>query len=839
MLTPTYRWLEGSGLAFGAPGTEPFWTSSEKDAVGTACSVSSRIWYTVSHGILNEIYHPTIDRPQIRDMQLIITDGKTFLHEEKRDLIKSFEYIDPDALAVRYVNSDPEGRYSVIKDIISDPFHPVVLIHVRLEGDATLLPNLKVYALLAPHLDGGGYGNSARALDVAGKKVLVAWKHKTSLALAVDCGFHRVSCGYVGQSDGWQDLHRHMKMNWEFGSALDGNIAVMGELPAKREFTLAIGFGESPHAALSEAVGSLSTPFKKHLKQFMDQWYRTTSPKKLGAAAGDAGMLLQTSNNVLLAHEDKTFAGAFIASASIPWGHAKGDDDLGGYHLVWTRDMIQTVTALLASGRMETALRALVYLACTQSPDGGFAQNFWIDGRPYWTGMQLDEVGFPIILAWRLWKLNGLGSFDVLPFIERAASFILRHAPVTQQERWEEASGYSPSTLAVVVSSLICAADILRAHGKPKHAQFLEEHADWIEGHIEDWTVTTKGILHPEVKRHYMRVRPPECGSSYSNEGCGCEILRLANQPPGSKYDYEAREIIDAGFLELVRYGIRRADDPLIVDSVKVVDHVLKVDLPQGPCWKRYNHDGYGPTSEGGPFLKWGVGRPWPLLIGERAHYELAAGRDPRPLIRTMEAFATKGHLLPEQVWDEEDRPDLGLFQGKPAGAAVPLVWAHAEYLKLLRSTFDGKVFDRIDPVYERYCTMHQPRLLEVFMIRRPVRSIAPGATLRVMAEKPFRVLWSTDDWQTVTTTTSTNLGSLGCYADMKASPGRQARVISFTLYWLEDSRWEGRNFDVRVETNANPDSFCGHPKDETLGEKVSAGRNGLLVPASPRQGSD
>ena len=130
---------------------------------------------------------------------------------------------------------------------------------------------------------------------------------------------------------------------------------------------------------------------------------------------------MRASHNVLLAHEDKIYSGAFVASASIPWGQTKGDDDLGGYHLVWTRDMVQTATALLACGRAETARRALVYLACTQQPDGGFAQNFWIDGTPYWSGKQLDEVAFPIILAWRLWKADGLGELEIFPFVERAA----------------------------------------------------------------------------------------------------------------------------------------------------------------------------------------------------------------------------------------------------------------------------------------------------------------------------------------------------------------------------------------------------------------------------------
>src|SRR6202789_3663639 len=177
---------------------------------------------------------------------------------------------------------------------------------------------------------------------------------------------------------------------------------------------------------------------------------------------------MRISHNVLLTHEDKTYSGAFIASASIPWGNSKGNTDLGGYHLVWTRDMVQTATALLATGRTDTALRALVYLACTQRADGSFAQNFWIDGTPYWQGIQLDEVAFPILLAWRLWKHGELERFDVFPFVERAAGFLVRYAPITQQDRWEENAGYSPSTLAAVIAGLVCAADLARAHMAPE-----------------------------------------------------------------------------------------------------------------------------------------------------------------------------------------------------------------------------------------------------------------------------------------------------------------------------------------------------------------------------------
>ncbi len=816
----SYRWLEQQGEAFGGPGLAPRWTSSVKDAVGTAYAASSRVWFTCSHGILNEIYHPTIDRAQVRDMEFLVTDGETFAHEEKRDLLTEFEYIDPEALGVRYTNRDPDGRYTLTKEIICDPHHSVVLQRVRLEGREDLIPRLKVYALLAPHLDGGGAGNSARAVDIAGHRMVLAWKNAWSLAMGSSCGFRRVSCGFVGASDGWRDLIENYRMDWEFGSATMGNIAVMGELNlesacstagsgAVREFVVAFGLGEGHHTAVQKTVSALATPFEEHKERFIRQWQRAANPEWLTSAAGDGGKLMRASHNVLLAHEDKTFSGAFVASASIPWGQAKGDDDLGGYHLVWTRDMVQTATALLACGRAETARRALVYLACTQRPNGAFAQNFWVDGRSYWSGQQLDEVAFPILLAWRLWKADALGDMEIFPFVERAAGYLLRQGPITQQERWEENAGYSPSTLAAVMAGLICAADLARAHEATELAEFYEDYADWIERHLEDWTVTNNGVLLEGVTRHYMRIRPPEKGEAYACEDCGTEHLTLNNRPPGTRYEFEAREIVDAGFLELVRYGVRRADDPLIVDSLKVVDAVLKRDLPQGPGWLRYNWDGYGQRPDGGPYEGWGKGRVWPLLTGERAHYELAAGHDIAALIRTYEGFATAGQMLPEQVWDEPNRPGQRLRLGRPAGSAVPLVWAHAEYLKLLRSVTDGVVFDRVEPVYRRYAEPEGRgklrRDLEIYSLRRPIQHMPAGTTLRVADPEAFTVTWTTDGWQTVRTTASRSMGSAGHAADLVPDlPKEGAEAggrLEWTLQWTGDGRWLGYNVGVEMES--------------------------------------
>ncbi len=554
---------------------------------------------------------------------------------------------------------------------------------------------------------------------------------------------------------------------------------------------------------------SLSVPFSVHRDAFVALWQGVVcNLPQLAHFSGDDGLLYRVSHNVLLAHEDKTFKGALIASPSIPWGDAKADEDLGGYHLVWTRDMVQSATALLACGNMETPRRALVYLAVSQLPDGGFPQNFWVDGTAYWKGLQLDEVAFPILLAWHVWKAGGLADFDPYPMVKVAAAFLVRQGPVTGQERWEEASGYSPSTLAATIAALICAADFARARGELGVATFVTDYADFLESHLERWTVTTQGILVPAIPRHYIRIHPTAVGDVSPSEDPNAGVLAIANCPPDSQCEVPAKDVVDAGFLELVRYGIRKPGDALIEDSLRVVDTVLKVDTPAGPCWRRYNGDRYGDRPDGGPFLGWGQGRAWPLLTGERGHYELAAGRDARPYVRALEGFALRGGMLPEQVWDE-DRPELGIRLGKPAGSALPLMWAHGEYIKLLRSLAGGQVFDRIAVVADRYLPGRGRRDLEIWKPTRQARAAKRGDTLRIQAPAAFRLRRTADDWNTFTDTVATDSGLGIHFVDLSISR-EQAAPLRFTFFWLESvaypvfqrerGRWEGRDYAVEVQ---------------------------------------
>ncbi|MDP2530571.1 MAG: glycoside hydrolase family 15 protein [Candidatus Palauibacterales bacterium] len=793
--------LKHSKPAHGAPGIEPRWTRSAKEGVGTAYAASSRVWFTVSAGILNEIYFPTIDQPQVRDLQYLVTDGRSFFHDERRHTETRMESLDGHSLGYRIVNRDPEGRYRIVKELFSDPHAPCVLTRTWFEPIGALEGEARLYALLAPHLAVGGRDNSANVARAAGRIILTAHRGEMWLALGATAPFLATSCGYVGASDGWTDLSDDMDMEWEYDSAPHGNVALTGQIEYApgEPFTLGLAFGDSLQAAVTVLLESLAMPVDEQRDRFQDQWSRACGDMvSLAGASGDDGRLYERSHSLLLAHEDKTYPGALIASLSIPWGDYRSDEDLGGYHLVWTRDMVNSAMALLASGNVATPLRALVYLAGVQRPDGGFHQNFWLDGTAYWKGVQLDETAFPILLAWRLDTLDALQGFDPYPMVLDAAAYLVRHGPVTPQDRWEEVAGYSPSTLASNIAALTCASCMARERGDASTADFLEAYADFLHCHVTRWTVTERGSLLPDVPRHFVRVNPADPADPHPSESPDGRTVTIANRPPGTPFRFPAEKVVDAGFLELVRYGIFPAGDPLFEDSLRVVDAVLRVGTPFGPCWRRYNHDGYGQRDDGGPYLDWGRGRAWPLLSGERGHYELAAGRDPGPYIQTLEGFASTTGLLPEQVWDDDDLPGAFLYRGCPTGSAMPLMWAHGEYVKLLRSAADGEVFDVIPAVRDRYVERRDCRPLEVWKFNRQPRTIPAGWELRVVAAGPFRLRWSDDGWATVrdTDATATALGLH--YVDL---PGRRAdgAPLTFTFHWTEVDRWEGRDFEVEV----------------------------------------
>ena len=788
-----------NSTAFGAPGIEPRWTSSAKEGFGTAYHTSCRLWFTLSHGIVNEIYYPSVDQPNTRDFQYLISDGESFCHEEKSDLDHEMEYPEKGCLFYRLTNSERNGRYRVIKHILTDPHRSALLIRTKLEiQDKTLRGKLRLYALLAPHMERCGAGNSGRRTEISGSKLLHAQRGNFHLVMGCTTHFSRMSAGYASASDGWQDL-RNFKMDWEFASAENGNIALTGEIDPRRgeEFTVVIALGQSYPSAAAKLLQSLADPFEKHRETYVRQWKRTVvdAAHEFHEDTGDGGSTYRLSRCILLAHEDKVFEGAIVASMSIPWGETKGDNDLGGYHLVWTRDLVQSATALLATGQTATPLRAMIWLAVIQRPDGSFPQNSWINGRMYWAGLQLDEIAAPILLAWRL-RREGvrLGQCDPCMMIRRAAAFLLLEGPVTAQDRWEENAGYSPSTLATIIAGLVCAADFAPLEADK---EFILAYADWLEAHIEDWTVTTRGELAEDFPRHYVRINPTDPITPDPHADPNTTMIQIAN---GGGL-HEARNVVGGDFLHLVRYGIRAASDSIVRSSLEVIDRVLKRDLPQGPCWRRYNHDGYGQKPDGGAFDGTGEGRSWPILTGERGHYELEAGQDPMPFIKAMEAFGNQGGMISEQLWDADDLPNDKMKKGRPTGAAMPLCWSHAEYISLVRSRHDGVCFDRIEPAYQRYVAKPVTHRHEMWTLRHQIRRIPRKKILRVILADAAAIIWSADQWATTNNMETARNEALNLWsADFATENLPQGAVLEFTFFWKKTQRWEGRNFAVTIE---------------------------------------
>jgi len=798
MDSPVYFGLNEGENAHGSPGIPPKWTSSAKTGVGTSISRFSRVWFTISHGILNEVYYPRLDLANTRDMEFLVADGADFFSEEKRNTKTDSCCVTPGVPEFIIANTQLDGQYKITKEILTDPEADALVQRITFKSAN---PALKLYFILSPHINNSGYGNDAWIGDYKGTQMMFARKGSTTMALCSSTGFAERSCGYVGFSDGWQDLSRNRKMTLHYNRALNGNVAmtVQVNLPAgKDSFVLALGFGTTPEQAALAARSSILKKFDNIQRRYTDEWnqYQRNIPD-LSSKKGDARDVFRASTEVLRVHESKDIRGCTIASLSIPWGSSKGDEDLGGYHLVWPRDLVETAGGFLACGEQESARRILFYLISTQEADGHWPQNMWLDGKPYWSGIQIDETAFPVLLADQLRRSNMLGDIDPWPMIRSASEFIVKNGPVTSQDRWEEDGGYSPFTLAVEIAALLAAADFASENGKDEISAYLRETADSWNSMIERWTYATDNDTTVKfgVNGYYIRIAPPDEaeGASVSSG-----FIPIKNRPPGQSYR-QAEHIISPDALALVRFGLRSATDKRIEDTVNVIDAILRQNLSNGVVWHRYNGDGYGEHEDGRPFDGTGTGRGWPLLAGERAHYEIARGNmeEAEQLRSVMERQTSEGMMIPEQVWDSDDIPKRGLYNGKPSGSAMPLVWAHAEYIKLLRSIKDRKVFDMPPQPVERYQKNSISSRIVIWKFNNKCREVPEGSILRIEVLAHAMVHWSSDSWKSFNDSETTYTG-LGTYKlDIDTADMQKSSSILFTFKWIDADRWEGRDFQV------------------------------------------
>jgi glucoamylase len=481
------------------------------------------------------------------------------------------------------------------------------------------------------------------------------------------------------------------------------------------------------------------------------------------ANTGDNGKQLYASAFTLKTMEDKVNAGALIASLSVPWGDTVNADGFAtGYRAVWPRDFYQAAMALLALGDQKTPLAAFTYLPKVQvksttqgnsEATGWFLQKTHVDGELEWVGVQLDQTAMPIMLGWKLWKAGILSDSEISNWyrtmLKPAADFLANGGhvkinvntssgdqsndrdikpPQTHQERWEEQLGYSPSTTAAEITGLVAAADIAQnAANDPGAAAFYLSKADEYQGNVDNYMFTTTGKATncSNPGQYLLRVTP----DADPNDG---DIIRDDNGPLNN----DEREVLDGGFLELVRYGVRKGDDIHIAESVCALDNFnisegLKVkynftfDGNQYPGFRRYGNDGYGEqTNDGSNFRDLNPqkllrrGRVWPIFTGERGHYELELAKSQNggnisdqevaklrdTYVRAMEYFANESFMLPEQVWDGVGvNTTHNYTTGEGTDSATPLAWSHAEYIKLVKSLTDKNIWDSYPIVKDRY----------------------------------------------------------------------------------------------------------------------------------------
>ncbi|WP_370675593.1 glycoside hydrolase family 15 protein [Pleomorphomonas sp. PLEO] len=762
------------------------WASARKDIVGNALG-SSRLWFTVAEGIVSEVYYPRIDIPQVKDLGFIISDDNGFHVELRKPAHYSASLPDPGVPAIEIVHS--HARFTFTLRVAPSQRRDVLMLQYRLEGD----PSLKPYALLQARLGGDSENNIAGAGTYGGRKVLWAEQGPFGLALlavtddAAD-SWQRTSVGSSELSDGWTDFQMNGRMTWEYATAGPGAVVLMGELPPSG--TLALGFGSSKEAAATLAISNLLEDFSNVWDEQVSVWKSWLGDSHRLVLRPDIDRALALSATMLKVHQDRTFCGAAVASLSVPWGDAS--ESRGGYHLVWSRDLVETAGALVAFGSYGDAQDILRYLIATQQEDGHWFQNQWIGGSAFWQGVQLDEAGLPILLVAALKEHGELDGISVSDMVMRAASFVARTGPASDQDRWEEDSGVNLFTLAVAIAALVEASAFLPENAKV----FALKLADYWNARIEDWTYVEGTAIAEEsgATGYYIRTLPLGAPTHRDALAAPLAIKNLAIDP-----NLPANAQIATDFLQLVRFGLRDPHDPHILESLKVVDAVLKTDTPSGPVWHRYNSDGYGEHEDGQAFDGVGHGRGWPLLTGERGHYALAAGEDVLPYIDAIIAMSSPLGLIPEQIWDTAAIPAYGLEPGRPSGSAMPLVWAHAEFVKLVYSWVLGRPVDRPLATSSRYGGKRPAIDYTIWGPNLRGHHITAGHRLTIALTAPALVHWGINGWTNIADTTTVDTG-LGLYVvDLPVAELVEGNTIEFTLFWLEQQTWEGQDHRIEV----------------------------------------
>ena len=763
----------------GAPGALSHFDQSRKDCLGTARNTTSKIWYTVANGVLSDVYAPTVDTTNVETMQFLVSDGSTFTDLQSRDTTYTAS-ADRTGMACTIVSTSTSHGYQLQTTYSTDPARDSVIMHTQYLPLTAAARHYQLYMRLdatAGGNGGGGTGNggadSATVDTSTGQPVPVSFDTVTTtnavnrdyavptfLALHADRPFTAVSSGFVGTpSDGLAELDATHALSPTYTNATNGNVEQTAQvnLNPLSTTTIALGFGTTQSAAVQTAAASSTQNYQSALATYESQWHgyddglRAPANHLAGLTntqARQTAAAYYVSANVVKASEDKTFPGAVAASLTSPWGQAVSAGDpantyFGSYREVFSRDLYEAWTALFTDGDLSTARDAVRFLFLRQQlPDGSMPRNSLLNGKvaPDSFNTQLDEAAYPILMA----QQSGLGSDATLwPHIKAAANFLVSHGPAFGVERWEEQNGYSPSTIAAEIAGLVAAGTIAEQHGDSADAQVYLATADLYQRSIKSWDVTTNGPLSPSP--YFIRLSKtgdPDAAITY-NVGNGGATL-------------DQRSVIDAGFLELVRLGELSASDPVVANSLSVVDATIERTTPNGPGWLRYNGDGYGDcyapeplTSCGTTGTPWapsgqGTGHIWPVLSGERGEQDLATGQQATAadLLASIGQLAGGVGLVPEQDWDfpnvaaspfgtDPTVASIGYTDGQPDGSAAPLTWGAAAQVRLTADLAAGKVVEQPSSTTARYVTHTQAAT--TLTVTSPANDTAATGTIPVI----------------------------------------------------------------------------------------------------------
>jgi glucoamylase len=782
-----------SGEAFGTPGLPAMHGLAQKSFLGTALNPASQIYFTGYRGIVSEVYFPVLDTTETVDLQFLVGDtAATFVDEEKLQPYTAAQ-TDPHTMSWQVTTGNAAHNWQIVKVIYSDPTRNSLIERVTFRAlNGTHVSDYNLYLLFKPHLDNAGSGNTSfTAVASNGRTMLVGNRNSRYSALAsslpwkVQGGTTMVSNGFVGQSDGWTDLlggtSPDRKMDWTYSSATNGNVAQMGWLDLGTGGTSSLSFdvvlsfdSTSASNAMLTASATLDDTLDSLRSQYDTAWHSYVSG--LSTQNGTANDEYYLAAMTLKTMQDKSNS-AMIAGIGTPWGETQGDSDAGGYHLVWARDLFKFANALITAGDTTTPTAVVNYLfntqqqkadcgnaeydanGCTQgfSRIGRFPQNSWVNGAQYWQGTQMDEQAMPILLAWRL----GPAVYNALwPNIRLSADYIVHTGPWTYEDRWEENSGYSPSTIAAEVAGLVAAARIAQDNGDNVRAASYLAAADYWQQNVTHWTYTNTG---PYGNHHYyVRINP----ANMSQSGSGPQVYEPTSYPESGQSflvkngggTQDERAVVDGGFLELVRMGVKRADDPTIADTIAAYDATLATTIKSGnQAWFRYNYDGYGEHNDGNNFDGTGVGRAWPIFTAERGMYSIAksgTGDSGASYLAAIKTYATPEGFISEQIWTPTTTLP-GTWQvvtpspfivGTPTKSMAPLNWAMGEYISLLASIQAGQVIDIPSIVCARYsnCVI-KPATGQVGVTISVNAKTQPGQYMYVTGSTDALGNWNTD----------------------------------------------------------------------------------------------